>query len=104
MSYLTRYFEQMGHLDAIRGNTMAHIATLDNKAARDAYERGQTMGKRQLVPKVYLFKLNRSVGALKSGIVVTRLAKIPDGAKGLVSVMHDGVTLDIPVSRLSKVQ
>ena len=94
----TRYFVQMGTIDAVRGNVLAHIASLP-EFARIAYQRGQDMAK----PKVYLFKLNRSVGALKSGVTVTRLAKVPQGAKGLVSVLHAGVTLDIPVSRLVRV-
>lgn len=98
MSYLTRYFESMGNRDAVRGITMAHIATL-NEAAQRAYQRGQSFAK----PRVYVFKLNRSVGTLKSGVTVTRLAKVPEGAKGLVSVMHDGVTLDLPVSRLTRI-
>lgn len=94
----TRYFVQAGHIDAVRGNVMAHIATLPEFAQR-AYAVGQAMGQ----PKVYLYKLNRSVGTLKSGVTVTRLAKVPQGAKGVVSVLHDGVTLDIPVSRLTLV-
>lgn len=98
MSYLTRYFESMGNIDAVRGRTMAHIATLP-QAAQDAYARGQSFAR----PRTYVFKLNRSVGTLKSGVTVTRLSKLPQDAKGLVSVVHNGVTLDLPVSRLVRV-
>ena len=98
MSYLTRYFQSVGAIDAIRGRTMEHIATLD-KAAQDAYQRGQASVK----PRTYTYKLTRTVGELKSGTLVTRLGKVSQDAKGKVSVMHNGVTLELPVSRLTAV-
>lgn len=95
----TRYFVRMGAIDAVRGNTLAHIANLP-EFAQAAYRKGQADAQ----PKVYVYKLNRGVGDLKSGVTVTRASKVPYGAKGLVSVTLNGVQVDLPISRLTQIK
>lgn len=98
-SVAKRYFISAGNMDAVRGRVMPHLSTLP-LWAQNAYKQGQSFA----APRVYIFKLNRSVESLKSGTLVQRTARIPQGAKGLVSVTLNGVQMDLPVSRLSQVE
>lgn len=98
-SVAKRYFISAGNMDAVRGNVMPHLSTLP-LWAQAAYRQGQFFA----APRVYIFKLNRKVDTLASGTLVQRTARIPQGAKGLISVTLNGVQVELPVSRLSQVE
>lgn len=94
-----RYFEAAGHQDAVRGHVIAHLATLEPRM-QEAYIRGQSF----TAPKVRTYKLNRTVGELKSGTIVSTLCKFPENTKGNVAVkLENGETVTVPFSRLTKV-